>query len=188
MSKTDTSGDTPQSFPSGGDRARPRRWRGIVFGTALFLVGGILGAVVASPGYGFGGWHSGPGWHGGPMGGGFGAMPGPVEWHVERVLASIDAKAEQREKIKPILERTADQLFALREQHLAGRKQMREALAAPTIDRARIEALRAEHIKLADSASRVVAGALVEAAEVLTPEQRAELARRMERRHRWFRG
>ena len=42
-------------------------------------------------------------------------------------------------------------------------------------------------MKLADTASQRITAALVEAAEVLTPEQRADLARRMERRQRWFR-
>jgi DNA-binding response OmpR family regulator len=57
--------------------------------------------------------------------------------------------------------------------------------AAPTIDRARLEALRVDQMQLADQASQRITAALVEAAEVLTPAQRADLARRLER---WRRG
>lgn len=168
---------------------KTRRWRGIVFGTALFLAGGILGAVVASPGHSFGPqWHGGPGWQHGPMPGGFGFLPGPVEWRMDRVLSSIDASKEQRDKIKPILERVADDLFTLRDKHLEGRKQIRDTLAAGTIDRAKLDQLRGEQMKLAESASKIVTTALADAADVLTPAQRAELAKRIEARRRWFQG
>jgi len=62
------------------------------------------------------------------------------------------------------------------------RKQIREALAAATIDRAKIESLRQAQLKLHDSASKRLTDAITDAAEVLTPAQRAELAKRMERR------
>jgi Spy/CpxP family protein refolding chaperone len=110
-----------------------------------------------------------------------------MEWAIDRALWSVDATAEQRKKITAIAERAADDIYALREQHLAGRQQIRQALAAATVDRAKIEALRAEQMKLADTASQRITAALVEAAEVLTPEQRADLARRIERRQRWLR-
>ena len=125
--------------------------------------------------------HDGPG-----FGGGF-WMPSRMEWAIDRALWSVDATAEQRKKITAIAERAADDIYALREQHLAGRQQIRQALAAPTVDHAKIEALRAEQMKLADTASQRITAALVEAAEVLTPEQRADLARRIERRQRWLR-
>jgi Spy/CpxP family protein refolding chaperone len=146
------------------------------------------------------GWRDddGPGWRGrdsdrrgwrddGPMrrGGGF---PGRMEGMIERVLWSVDASREQREKITTIVEGTVDDLFALREKHLDGRRQIREALAAPTIDRGRIEALRGEQMQLADAASRRITDGLTSAAEVLSPEQRSQLARRIDRWHRWFRG
>jgi Spy/CpxP family protein refolding chaperone len=124
--------------------------------------------------------HDGPG-----FGGGFG-MPGRIDWAINRALGSVDATSEQRKKITAIAERAADDMYVLREQHLAGRAQIRQALAAATVDHAKIEALRAEQMKLADTASQRITAALVEAAEVLTPEHRADLARRIERRQRWF--
>ena len=53
-------------------------------------------------------------------------------------------------------------------------------LTAPTVDRAAIEAFRVEKMDIADRASRRVAQALGEAAEVLTPEQRVELGERLQ--------
>jgi Spy/CpxP family protein refolding chaperone len=62
-------------------------------------------------------------------------------------------------------------------------------LTADTIDRGAIEALRAEHLQLAERASRRFAQVLADMAEVLTPEQRKDLAGRMERhRSGWHRG
>jgi Spy/CpxP family protein refolding chaperone len=59
-------------------------------------------------------------------------------------------------------------------------------MSAPTIDRAAIETLRVEQIGLADTASKRIAQALADTAEVLSPEQRVKLAERMQRRQgRW---
>jgi Spy/CpxP family protein refolding chaperone len=124
--------------------------------------------------------------HGGMHRGGF--MPGRIERMVDRALWSVDASREQRDKIAGIVDRTADDLFAMREKHLEGRRQIRDALAAATVDRDRIEALRTEQMMLADAASKRITGAFADAAEVLTPEQRSTLARRIERWQRWFRG
>jgi Spy/CpxP family protein refolding chaperone len=115
-------------------------------------------------------------------------FPGRIERRVERVLHNVDASSEQQKKIAATFQKAADDVFALRAQHLEGRKQIREALAAPTIDRARIESLRTEQMKLADTAAKRLTDALTEAAEVLTPAQRAELSNRVERWERWFRG
>jgi len=60
-------------------------------------------------------------------------------------------------------------------------------LAAPTIDRAALEQVRVAQMQSADARSRRTLQAMADAAEVLTPEQRAKAAermrRRMERRH-----
>jgi len=216
-----------QSNNSGQATPKPRRWPVVAAGTALVLLGGVVGIIITGPSFGQGWQHSGYGndarWSdgphgpmGGPMmhGGGSGPMAamhggptwdgpmppqphlmhaafgglGPIDWHVDFVLERIGASAEQRAKIKPIIQRTGDQLFELRSKHLEGRKQIRDTLAAPTIDRAKLESLRTEQLKLADQASKVITDALADAAEVLTPEQRAELARHIEARQRWFRG
>ncbi len=80
-----------------------------------------------------------------------------------------------------IAQKAAADVMALREKHLAGRKQMRDVLAAPTIDRAKLETLRVEQMKLADEASKRIVTAVADMADVLTPSQRADLAQRMDR-------
>ena len=113
-------------------------------------------------------------------GGGF-LTPGRIERMVDRLGWAVDASSEQKQKIKAIVQGVADDLRPMREQHMDMRRQIRDVLAAPTIDRGKLEALRAEHMRLADQASQRITTALAEAAEVLTPDQRADLARRLER-------
>ena len=107
--------------------------------------------------------------------------PGRIERMVDRLGWAVDASSEQKQKIKAVVQRLADDLRPMREQHMDLRRQIRDVLAAPTIDRGKLEALRAEHMRLADQASQRITTALAEAAEVLTPDQRADLARRLER-------
>ena len=54
-------------------------------------------------------------------------------------------------------------------------------LDSGTVDRGAIEALRAEQLKLADDASKRLTQAIGDAAEVLTPAQRKDLASRIAR-------
>jgi periplasmic protein CpxP/Spy len=126
------------------------------------------------------------GMHDGPGLGGF-LLPTPVELAIDRVLWNVDATTEQRKKITVTAERAADDLHDLREKHSANLKQIGDALAAATVDRARIETLRSQEIELANAQSQRVMAALIEAAEVLTPDQRATLVKRIESRRRWFR-
>jgi protein CpxP len=206
MSDTESRSSTSSqpSALSAESQSKPR-WRRILFATVLVIGGGVIGALIASPSNvlgQYGGWHGGPyggspgdhGWSYGPHHGAMADfagrlfMPGPVERATDRVLWSVDASREQRDKVNAIIHRTVDELFALREKHVEGRKQLRDALAASTIDRGKIESIRTEQMQLADLASKRITDALAQAAEVLTPPQRAELARRLEARMRWFRG
>jgi Spy/CpxP family protein refolding chaperone len=80
----------------------------------------------------------------------------------------------------------------MREKAQAARAQARELLTQPSVNRAEIERFRTEQIALADAASRRLAQALADAAEILTPEQRRKIGDHLERReHRrrwWHRG
>jgi len=120
----------------------------------------------------------------GRFGGGFARMmyPGAIERRVNRVLGIVDASTEQKQKVRAIFEKAANDLYGLRDKRVENRRAMAEALAAATIDRAKVEQLRQDRMKLADGTSKRLTDALVEAAEVLTPAQRADLAVRMQRR------
>jgi protein CpxP len=145
------------------------------------LIGGIaagIGIKAFAQGGGYCGWRHG----------GFAAGPldsAAVDEHLERMLkhlyVEIDATDEQKQKLAPILKQAAKDLLPLREKMQGAHKQALELLTRDAIDRAAIEALRAEHLQLAEQGSRRIAQALADAAEVLTPAQRKELAARMEK-------
>jgi Spy/CpxP family protein refolding chaperone len=66
-----------------------------------------------------------------------------------------------------------------------------ELFSASSIDRTAIEKLRAEHIGLAETATKRIAQAIGDAAEVLTAEQRRTLVERIAAWHQgfgWHRG
>ena len=201
---------TESPFPPQPPLQQPpkrRRLRSFLYASALLLGGGVIGAVVVGPTIGEG-WY-GPSWnepwhqhgwgygrdrHDAPYGmrpGEFGGRmfgPGRVERGVDRALWFVDASSEQRQKIRDIVEKTADDLFALREKHVEGRKQIAATLGAATIDRAKLDGLRTEQLALADTASKRITQSLADVAEVLTPTQRADLYRWFDRWQRWRHG
>src|SRR5690349_14612360 len=93
----------------------------------------------------FGG--DGDGWRGrrfgrfGGEGGRFGGpfmSPGRIERMVDRLGRVVDASTEQKQKIRDILQHTADDVRPLREKVRDTRRQVRDLLTAPTIDRAKL--------------------------------------------------
>lgn len=162
---------------------KPRRLRRFVFASALLVTGGVIGAVIAGPVLGQGG----PPWARHHMADHM-FFPGPIERGVERLGWITDASSEQKQKINTIAQKAADDIFPLRQKHIEARKQVLDTLAASSVDRAKLEALRADQMKLAETATRRVTDAVADIADVLTPAQRADLGQRIERWRRWFRG
>ena len=116
------------------------------------------------------------------------AMDERIERMVKHFAVEVDATPEQRAKLTEIAKAAAKDLRPMREKVQDARRRGIELLAAPTIDRAAIERLRAEQIQAADVASRRLSQALADTAEVLTPEQRKQFAERFQRRHARRRG
>ena len=105
---------------------------------------------------------------------------------VRHLAIEIDATAEQQDKLRTIVKTTVKDLVPLREKAQAARGRARALLTGSTIDRSAIESFRTEQIALADEASKRIAKALGDAAEVLTPEQRHKIDERIsERRGSW---
>jgi Spy/CpxP family protein refolding chaperone len=147
------------------------------------LIGGIaagIGIKALAHGDGYGGWHRG-GFAAGPL------DPAAVEERLESMLkhlyVEIDATDEQKQRLAPIVKQAAKDLLPMREKMRDARKKAVELLTQDSIDRVAIETLRAEQIRFAEQASSRVAQALADAAEVLTPAQRKELAGRISRWH-----
>jgi protein CpxP len=157
--------------------SNPCTKRIVVGALALVAIGGIGVSIATATG----------GWHGGPQMGFSGHRGmGFAEHRLERMLEGIDATDEQETKIKAIIEATEDKVFPMADEFRDAREEVAKLLGAPAIDRTAAESLRAARIAKVDEASKTLTTALLDIAEVLTPEQRAELLEHFEeRRGRW---
>ncbi|MFM1988995.1 MAG: hypothetical protein RJA99_1952 [Pseudomonadota bacterium] len=164
-----------------------RRWRAAGFAVAA---AGLLALGACSHGPQGGGWGDGlreghhHGWRGGPMSGPMDPEQAArfAERMADRIVREVDGSPEQKVKLQAIAQGAITELAPMREQMRTARREGMALLAAPTIDRGAIEALRAKQLAAADGASRRMAQAMADAAEVLTPEQRTKLAERLQRR------
>lgn len=91
---------------------------------------------------------------------------------VEHILP--DATAAQKSRLAEIAKACFNDVKPLHQQLQEGHEAMSKLLAQPSIDRAALENLRADHVKTMDLMSRRVLAAAMDAAEVLTPEQRVK--------------
>jgi Spy/CpxP family protein refolding chaperone len=153
------------------------------------LTGAVASQALSNQGFGRGHWH-GPGMMGGPMGRAF--DPARAEQRADRMVrhlaVEIDASAEQQEKLRSIVKAAVKDLVPLREKAQAARQRAHSLLTQPAVDRAAIEAFRAEQVAQLDAVSKRLAQALAEAAEVLTPEQRQKIGDHMQQRRGHWRG
>jgi Spy/CpxP family protein refolding chaperone len=95
-----------------------------------------------------------------------------LEKRVDKALNGTDATAEQKKKVADILGTTFKDMKPLHDRRVENRKAMADAMQAPTIDPAKIEALRADRMKIADESSKRFTKALTDAGNVLTVQQR----------------
>ena len=167
------------------DSGRPRRpWRRIAIAT---LIGGMMAGVGMKAfahgggpfggGFGHGGWHMGPGNQMDPE-----AMKRRVDASVRWMLADINATEAQQQRIADIVGATMKEMAPLREKHREARRSVMELLAKPNVDRTALEAIRAQEMQSADAMSKRFVQSLADIADVLTPEQRAQLAEKMQQR------
>ena len=100
---------------------------------------------------------------------------------MEHMLDGVDASDAQRAQVKQIVQAAMNDLKPQRE---SGRKlhlQMMDLLSAPSIDAGAVEHVRQQVQAQQDASSKRMSQAMVDAARVLTPEQRAKLAERMKK-------
>jgi len=149
----------------------PKRRRLAVAAIAAALLA-IVGGTLAYA-------HSGSGHHG-PMSGR--EAEDHLE-HMQAMLTKIGASDAQKAQIEGLLKPAFEEMKAAHEAHSAAFEQFHEAITAPSIDRARIETLRTDQLKALDEASKRMVTAITDAAEVLSPDQRAALAEQIRKHH-----
>jgi Spy/CpxP family protein refolding chaperone len=99
-----------------------------------------------------------------------------VEQRIDHMLKTVDATPDQETKLHAIIEAALKDLDPIRQQLAGTRKEMAALLGQPQIDRAAVEQLRSQRVAEMDQASKRMTQALLDAADVLTPDQRKKLA------------
>ena len=151
---------------SPGRNRRPRWILATIAGALVLVVGGMTWSAVA---------HSGKSWDGD-------RFERFVEWKIDDMLDEVDASDDQRERVRAIATAAIADMGEFREFKREGRQALVEALTQETVDREALETLRQNKLETADRASQRLLTALADAAEVLTPAQRAELVEEWESR------
>lgn len=166
----------------GGGKHWGRRVRISIAALVLVAVGAALGAAATAHASRMGGWHGMQHrW----------SHVGTEEEARERaldgaawVLGRIDASAEQQTRINAIVASLVGELYPLRAEHRERRRALITELARPQVDARALELIRADSVRMVDSASKTLVEAVVDASQVLSVEQREELARMVGRYRR----
>lgn len=149
-----------------------------VFAAALITVPVALAAGLHGPG--------------GPGGPGFGPPPEPtsasdIRSHMEEgaqmLFDHLGTTDAQETKIEAVLDELAPKMWSMKAEHDAVRDEVREALTSPTVDRAKLEDARQKGLALADEASADVMDALADVADVLSVDQREDVAAFFDQMH-----
>ncbi len=151
--------------------SRRRPWIGVA------LVVGVIVAVVA---FTTNGWRSNYGPHGFT---GTKDATRVAEFVVDRIMSEVKADDTQKLKAREIAAAAAGDLKELATQHRENHKALAAILSEPTLDRAKLEALRSKASRSLDESSKRITVAAADLAEVLTPAQRLQLTERMEKKH-----
>lgn len=160
----------PQTSTSSKDTARLRRLLGAA--GAVLVVTVASHAALASA-------QTAPMPQGGP------AMHGQMADHgpdMQRLLIQAGVTAAQQEQLRALRKQSREKLRPDMEQMRELMLQRMKLLAAPTIDRGALEALRDKQMALVNQISRVRTQTQYDMAQILTPEQRAKLYTMMQQR------
>jgi Spy/CpxP family protein refolding chaperone len=107
--------------------------------------------------------------------------------HADRMLkhmyVEIDATDAQKSQIDPIVRQAMQDLLPMHDQLHQARAAALQLLTAPTIDRAALEAARAQNMQLADQASKRLVQLIADVGDQLTPAQRQKLADHLAHMH-----
>jgi Spy/CpxP family protein refolding chaperone len=162
-------------------RANRARARLVIMGMALTLLAAIgVSAWAQAPAQPGPGIHHEMHHHGGP--GMTGGSPERMGRMLDRMLDGLNATDAQRAQIKQIMAQAAADLKGQRQAARELRQRGMQVLTAPAVDANAAEQIRLQSMALHDQMSRRVTQAMVAAASVLTPEQRAAIGQRLKDR------
>ena len=104
--------------------------------------------------------------------------PAAMDAHIDKMVDQFaaDASPDQKARVAAIAKAAMADLRPAHAQFGQAHARAHELLMAPVIDRGALEQLRAEQMQRMDFASRRILTAVEDAADVLTPEQRAKFA------------
>jgi len=106
-----------------------------------------------------------------------------ADWRIEKMLKKVDATPEQKEGVMAEVEGLVTDLTSMHEDRGDMHDVLEAQLTAETIDRSALEALRVEKMEKFDVASRRVVDAVASIGEILSREQRLELAEEARNHH-----
>jgi Spy/CpxP family protein refolding chaperone len=104
-----------------------------------------------------------------------------ADFAAEWVLRYVNASTEQEAQIKTIIETAISELTPMKTQHEEHRQAFLNALQQPQVERAALQQIRADELALAETVSSRIVDVIADLATVLTPEQRAELGKLVQR-------
>jgi periplasmic protein CpxP/Spy len=178
--------------------ANPLPAKRSIFRRTWFIVGAVVLTGIVGFGLGkassfrhFGSWGHMMSEHGmgssrmmGEHGMGGSQMQTRAEYRINRLLTSVDATAEQKAKVTTIVQKAMGDMQSMRQVRRDTMDKLSVALRSPIVDSSAIETLRKTQLQMAETMSKKMQETLLEAAEVLSPAQRAQLVDRWQSR-RW---
>ena len=108
------------------------------------------------------------------------------ESRLKHMLDEVKASEEQKVKAAGVVKAALNKGVPLAEKMRDNHEQLHKLMVAATLDKAAIESVRADQIRLADEASKLATQTMQDVAELLTPEQRTKLAEMINTRHGWM--
>lgn len=110
-------------------------------------------------------------------------MSAHVDHMLKHFYVEIEATDAQKAQIDPLVKQAVNDLLPLHSQLHTAHTHATQALAQTSVDRGSLEAARAEHLQLADQASKRIVQLIADVGDVLTPAQRKAFADHLEHIH-----
>lgn len=101
--------------------------------------------------------------------------------HVDDVLDWLDATDAQKQQVTQVVSGAVPDAMGLRDEQRALRTEFQKELKAPSVNAAALEDLRGRFMKLADAATARGLRAVVDIANILTPQQRQKAVEKWEK-------